>query len=706
MATLDPEFDRRLRALLTAGGEAGYNPQVASGYRTEEDQRRAIDSVSRNVLGRPASVVEYARGIPGYAARVGGSEHEKGLAADLTGTGLNWARENAANYGIKFPESIRKTDPNHAEIDPKFWGPVQDPRDRAATMAAAQAEPQAPGTPAQPMMARAPVEIPASKGGIGPNGTPNPPSVTPQVAGYQARDPRMAPQPEQGGGGLLSGIAKFATNTFTNPLFQAGAAMVNAGSRGINVGGGFLEGAQAAATASERQQAEAKRLRELASEQNKAMLWQDMVTNPNPAWAKDIDPGTMQLARVMGPVDGMNLIMGLVQKNQVGLLDRMKLEETKRDHDIKARQADAQFAQAEAMNAERRDMMRGQTELRRQQMEQEAAAARRRAEFLGETPPPAAAPTQPRPAPQPPPPIQPRRMSDEVQPEDPMLIPTQAVTPPSAPVPAAPASPPAAEPPKMVQTTRGPMTPQQAREFGTRMLIDPELRAVGQSYIKQADAIEEAGGLTNGAKTEVDKTLVSAVGSLGRVMDLAKDFDPKYLKIAYRGKQAWNDVYSKFGDLSPEAEADQNRYVQFRSEAVRHVSTLLKELSGAAVTQQELDRALLAEPNAGSGGWLDVFAADGPTKFKAKLEASIQFSRKAIARANYLRNAKGFSPEQIAQAVKDGSISKAMSLNGIDAEYRRMSNEFRDRFKAENPKSSDEEIRNRVKAQLKGVFGI
>lgn len=535
--------------------------------------------------------------------------------------------------------------------------------------------------------------------------SPNPPSVPPQVAGYQARAPQMAPQLQEGGG-LLSGIAKFATNTFTNPLFQAGAAMVNAGSQGRNVGGGFLEGANAASIASERQQADAKRQREVASEQSRAALWQDMVTNPNPAWAKEIDPGTMQLARVMGPVDGMNLIMGLVQKNQVGQLDRMKLEETKRDHDIKARQADAQFAQAEAMNAERRDMMRGQTELRRQQMEQEAAAARRRAEFLGETPPPAAAPTQPRPAPQPPPPMQPRRMSDDVQPEDPMLIPTQAVTPPSAPVPAAPSPAPAADPGKMVQTTRGPMTPQQAREFGTRMLIDPELRAVGQSYIKQADAIEEAGGLANGAKTEVDKTMVSAVGSLGRVMDLAKDFDPKYLKIAYRGKQAWNDVYSKFGDLSPEAEADQNRYVQFRSEAVRHVSTLLKELSGAAVTQQELDRALLAEPNAGSGGWLDVFAADGPPKFKAKLEASIQFSRKAIARANYLRNAKGFTAEQIAQAAQDGSLGKAMSLNGIDAEYRRMSNEFRDRFKAENPKSSDEEIRNRVKAQLKGVFGI
>ena len=43
MATLDPEFDRRLRALLTAGGEVGYAPQVASGYRSP-GVNRAIGS--------------------------------------------------------------------------------------------------------------------------------------------------------------------------------------------------------------------------------------------------------------------------------------------------------------------------------------------------------------------------------------------------------------------------------------------------------------------------------------------------------------------------------------------------------------------------------------------------------------------------------------------------------------------------------------
>jgi hypothetical protein len=145
MATLDPEFDRRLRALLTAAQSSGQPLSVASGYRSPEDQARAINSVSRNVLGRPASFVEYARGIKGYAAPVGGSMHQKGLAADLAGGGLSWAHRTAADYGLRFPPALAKTDPIHLEIDPKAMGPFQDPRDMEGVN---------------------PVAVPASKGGV------------------------------------------------------------------------------------------------------------------------------------------------------------------------------------------------------------------------------------------------------------------------------------------------------------------------------------------------------------------------------------------------------------------------------------------------------------------------------------------------------------------------------------------------------------
>ena len=181
---LDPEFDRRIRALVTAGQSGGKSLNFESVYRSPQDQARAINSVSMNVNKRPASIVDYARGIPGYAAPVGGSMHQKGLAADLAGGGVGWARENAANYGIRFPESLRGTDPNHAEIDPKFWGPVQDPRDAAATAAAASAPPIKVA------------EIPARMGGtdVAPASTASPAPSAPRVASWNST-PTGAAQP-------------------------------------------------------------------------------------------------------------------------------------------------------------------------------------------------------------------------------------------------------------------------------------------------------------------------------------------------------------------------------------------------------------------------------------------------------------------------------------------------------------------------------
>lgn len=233
MGLLDPEFDRRLRAMMTAGGEAGYAPQVESGYRSPTDQIRAINSVSQRVLGRPASNADYARGIPGYAAPVGRSMHQRGQAADLTGTGIGWAQQNAADYGIRFPDSLRGTDPNHAEIDPKFMGPVQDPRDRAATIAAAG------GTPPRAF------EIPASKGGQGGEAVAQGQMPPPMMLGgpTQTSAPQPgAPMPKEPQ--RLPGLLGAVEQGMMSPLFQMGLGTYNAGAEGKNWAGGMLAGAQ------------------------------------------------------------------------------------------------------------------------------------------------------------------------------------------------------------------------------------------------------------------------------------------------------------------------------------------------------------------------------------------------------------------------------------------------------------------------------
>jgi len=236
-----PEFNTRVRALMAAAKEAGYDPRITSGYRSEADQARAIESVSRNVNGRPASFVEYSRGIPGYAAGIGKSNHQRGEAVDFgTGPALGWMRQNAGAYGVQFPARLAKSDPIHAEVDPNFMGPVQDPNDRGA-----------------------PVQVPASA-------QPDPAKTAnyqPKRGGMSAAQPMMMlggpkdaptgnqpmalydPQQQQQGFSL--------DNWMTSPLFQMGAGVLGA----PNIGQGLMQGSQAAsqfATARQRQQRDAE----------------------------------------------------------------------------------------------------------------------------------------------------------------------------------------------------------------------------------------------------------------------------------------------------------------------------------------------------------------------------------------------------------------------------------------------------------------
>lgn len=255
---------------MAAAQEAGYSPQINSAYRSPEDQARAINSVSRNVLGRPASSVEYSRGIPGYAAPVGASMHQRGEAVDFApGPALNWLRQNASAYGVRFPESLAKSDPVHAEVDPNFWGPVQDPNDR-----------------------NRPVQVPASA-------QPDPAKTAnyvPKRGGLSAAQPMMAlGGPKEPVGPTPMALSDSAPQGFSldnwmsSPLFQMGAGVL--GSQ--NIGQGIMQGSQNAAQMRQaqlaQQQAQIKQQRDAELFPLQKQLMQAQVTKAlEPATTDDI----------------------------------------------------------------------------------------------------------------------------------------------------------------------------------------------------------------------------------------------------------------------------------------------------------------------------------------------------------------------------------------------------------------------------------
>jgi len=488
------------------------------------------------------------------------------------------------------------------------------------------------------------------------------------------------------------GFLRHLNTAMQSPLFQSGAAMVAAGAQGLNPGSGFLAGTEAAGKASQSALAAAKQRRELEQMQIKDQMWRNLTGGQTPPWAQGLPAGTVDLARALGPDAGASLLTNMLSKNAEGTIERDKLKETSRYHDILAKQTEAQLMEARQMNAERILLM----DANRRQAEQtlldaQEKAARRREMFA---PPPEAPQAAP-----PPPPVRAIPQSNEVEPQDPNLIRTQAVTQPAAPV-QQPQSP--GVPANMVPTPRGPMPPDQARAFGQKLLADPEYSKLGRDIIKQADELAERGSLGQTAKNKVEESLVGDVNHLARLNDIENSVKSEYLKLGPRVVSSLQGVAEFAGvPLKPEDQQKLADFTAFRRKVVSNFNLLLKEASGTAVTESELRRMVLQEPNA---EWNGMFSPpDSPTQFMAKLQSSKADLMKAIARKNFMRNAMNLSDGEIAGLLQQGSVIPLDNMKKIMDEQQRG---IERRLKIQYPDAKPEEIQPLIRNQMKQVFGI
>jgi len=627
LSGFDPEFDLRLRALGTAAREAGYDPRIVSGYRSNTDQARAIDSVSRNVLGRPASFVEYSRGIPGYAAPVGHSKHQTGQAADFaTGPALDWLHANARRYGVSFPI---KTDRVHAQTDTGFYGPVQDPQAR---------EPTAPMFTTGPTGSPAPIET----------------GSVPQRAAPTGAPPMAAPQ-QSGGMGLLASLQ----NGMLSPLFQSGAAMFSAASNGKDIGTGFVAGGEAAQRAIQGQTAQRKAQRDMAQQDSRDRLWSQITSGKPPAWASNLPPGTLDLAQALGPDAGSNLITQLIKNNADRDLDERRLAISERNAD---RLAQPEIVRQMAAAGIDPASPEGQ-QIIRNSIKGGGPLDQMISQLLS----PGAAPA----AGSPPSPVQPQSFDGGGQPPgvspvsmpggggDPNLIPVQT----GSTSPAAPAQPAAPAP------TGG----QTVNVFGQQMPVE-RARMLAQAFAAQGkgdlgkmimDQIT-AGSIGKEGQNELDKKMIAASDNLTNLAAIKSQFKPEYQQIETRLKMKWaglKDKFSKDG-LPPEEAQNLRDYAAYRADAFDTVNTYVRSITGAAMTDAEAQRILQAIPKPGEG----IFDGDSPNEFQSKLDGALRKTTLALARYTYAKNNgkdwQFIGLNQMENIVKTEAKKKAAELRG------------------------------------------
>lgn len=244
--------------------------------------------------------------------------------------------------------------------------------------------------------------------------------------------------------------------------------------------------------------------------------------------------------------------------------------------------------------------------------------------------------------------------------------------------------------PVMVDTPMGRMTADRAKQLGFAMSLAGKGDA-GKMLFDAANGPE----LQKKTASDIEEKTMNAATQLGRLSDIEKRFDPKFLDIGNRMKMLGASWTAKAGGkLSPEIQSDLGRYAAFRSAAVNNLNTVLKEVSGAAVTPQEYERIQSDQPVAGTG----IFDGDDPVSFKAKMQRTTTALKSAIARLNFMRN-QGLR-------LNRENLDQFMALEDVPAAIDRRGAEIEQKLRQANPNADPMSIEQNVHRQLKQEFGI
>lgn len=293
----------------------------------------------------------------------------------------------------------------------------------------------------------------------------------------------------------------------------------------------------------------------------------------------------------------------------------------------------------------------------------------------------------------PPSPIQPQSFVPGPQggmPPNPMLQQVADVTQPPQ---AAPQQAPAQRP-EIIDTPYGRMPRERALQLGGQLMLNPKYSTAGKALVEQAQGSKPA-GMGTVAGNQLEERTINSAAHLARLNDIDGQFKSQFLEVPNRVNMLANSWTAKLGGkLSPQQTKDLTDYATFRSSSVNNLNTILKEMSGAAVTPQEYERIQNDQPVAGTG----ILDGDDPVSFKAKMERSTKSLRSAIARYNFMRS-KGlnFDKNNLDQFLKLDDVPGAIDKRGAEIEQQ---------IRRQNPNANPMQLQQGVQQQLKQEFGI
>jgi len=259
---------------------------------------------------------------------------------------------------------------------------------------------------------------------------------------------------------------------------------------------------------------------------------------------------------------------------------------------------------------------------------------------------------------------------------------------------AAPQQPAQAPAPDMIDTPFGQMTRDEARDLAGPMLLNPKYSAAGKAILDSIGGTGAA-GMSKPAETKLDEGTISSANTLGRIREIRSKYKPQFATIPGKLKMlgaSWSAALT--GKLNPEMTKELSDFAKYKTAGFDNFNQLLKELSGTAVSAQELSRQKIVQPNPGEG----ILDGDDPITFEAKMDQGERLARSAIARMNFMRS-RGL------QFNKD-TAEQFMRLEDVPAAIEKRGAEIEQKLRQTNPQASPQSLEQETARRLKQEFGI
>lgn len=239
---------------------------------------------------------------------------------------------------------------------------------------------------------------------------------------------------------------------------------------------------------------------------------------------------------------------------------------------------------------------------------------------------------------------------------------------------------------EMVQTPLGPRTREQAQRLGFGLA----LAGKGDAGKMLSEAAQQ-GMPGKEARNEIEKRLFAATEQKARIGAIRASFKPEWQTLDEQLKQygvSWADSVGVLRNrLSPETLQRHADYTRYRQDAFTNMNQYIKDMTGAAMSEQEAVRLRKGIPDP---------EKDGPTAFQAKLENSSAQADLAHARMNYLLR-KGFQGKAWESGVSLERMQGIINQRGAQIEKI---------MREQNPGAPAPAIQREAFKLIKQEFGI